>query len=291
MAALQGLYAVPPDEFTAARGRLVADARTAGDKDGAEEIKALRRPTVSAWAVNALVRARADLAERVAGTGARLRAAQSRLDVEALASLRPERDALLDEVVTAATTVAGESGRELAQAARQEVRDTVIAALASEAACAAALSGHLTRALSYSGFGEVDLSSAVALTGGGTVLAVVRGGRGGDDRGTRPEPERKARGTRPSRDVEAKPRQQTAEREAAEREEAERVRRAEARERARLERERARAAEALDKAERRLHDAEQHVRDVEAAIATARQAREAARTAYEKAKQALDVSR
>src|SRR5699024_2156631 len=40
-------------------------------------------------------------------------------------------------------------------------------------------SGTLTRSLSYSGFGEVDLSEAAATTSTGVVLTSIPGGRGG----------------------------------------------------------------------------------------------------------------
>src|SRR4051812_44776528 len=50
------LFALDPSEFTAARDRLVAELREAGDKGAAAEVKALRRPTVTAWALNQLAR-------------------------------------------------------------------------------------------------------------------------------------------------------------------------------------------------------------------------------------------
>ena len=61
----------------------------------------------------------------------------------------------------------------------------MIAALASEDATRAVLSGQLTRALSYSGFGEVDLSEAVARTSSGSILTVLpgQGGAGRTDLG------------------------------------------------------------------------------------------------------------
>src|SRR5690606_3619287 len=58
-----------------------------------------------------------------------------------------------------------------------EVRDTGIAALADEAAQEVVGSGTMTRALAYSGFGEVDLSEAAATTSTGVVLTSIPGGR------------------------------------------------------------------------------------------------------------------
>jgi hypothetical protein len=167
------LYAVAPDEFVATRNRLVRDAKAGGDAALAEEVGRLRRPTVAAWAVNRTVRERPQEVDRLRDVGGRLRAAQAQLDAGRLRELRSDREALLTGFVAATAEVAGAAGRPLAPAALEEVRGTVIAALAGEAAADAVASGHLTRALSYSGFGEVDLSEAVARTSSGAVLTVV----------------------------------------------------------------------------------------------------------------------
>ena len=54
---LDRLYGLPLEEFTAARDDLSKRVRAAGLRDQADEIKALRKPPVSAWAVNQLARA------------------------------------------------------------------------------------------------------------------------------------------------------------------------------------------------------------------------------------------
>ena len=172
-AATAELYAVAPDEFVATRTRLVQAARAGGDAALAEEVGRLRRPTVAAWAVNRTVRERPQEVDRLRDVGRRLRAAQAQLDAAKLRDLRSDREALLTGFVAAAAEVAEAAGRPLAPAALEEVRGTVIAALAGEEAAEAVASGHLTRALSYSGFGEVDLSEAVARTSSGAVLTVV----------------------------------------------------------------------------------------------------------------------
>jgi hypothetical protein len=92
--------------------------------------------------------------------------------------MRGERDTAVDAFVRAATDTVAEAGRTLSAAAQQDVRATAIAALADERASAAVTSGQLTRALSYSGFGEVDLDEAVARTTGGAILTILPGGRG-----------------------------------------------------------------------------------------------------------------
>ncbi|MDF2145185.1 hypothetical protein [Knoellia sp. p5-6-4] len=178
LAALSELYAVAPDGFVGTRTALVQDAKARGDAALAGEVGRLRRPTVAAWAVNQVVRRRPSLVGRLHDVGGRLRAAQAGLDASAMRDLRSERDGLLAEWAEAAAEVAADAGRPLAPAALEEVRGTVIAALASGEATEAAVSGHLTRALSYSGFGEVDLSEAVVRTSSGAVLTVVDGVEG-----------------------------------------------------------------------------------------------------------------
>jgi hypothetical protein len=175
--AVTELYAVAPADFVARRTALAKAARAAGDREAAQEITALRKPTVSADAVNRVVRSGDPVVRRLRDVGTRMRHAQSALDAAGLAELRGPRDEVIRAFAAAAETVAGVSSA----AAQAEVRDTVIAALADAAAEAVVCSGALTRALHYSGFGEVDRSDAVARTSTGVVLTRIEGGGGDAD--------------------------------------------------------------------------------------------------------------
>lgn len=174
--AVTELYAVPLEEFVAVRTRLAKGA----DRPVAAEIKALRKPTVTAWLLNQLAREHTDVVATVDDLGRRMRAAQAAADMTALRELRPERDAVLRDCVAAVRDVAEEHGRSLSQAGADEVSATVIAALADVESQAALASGMLVKTLSYSGFGEVDIDDAVATR---ARLRVVTGGddEGGDD--------------------------------------------------------------------------------------------------------------
>lgn len=160
----------------AERKRLVAQAKDAGDGEAAKALAVLRKPSLAAWAVNRVARSAPEAVAQLADLGARMRAAQGRLDTATLTGLRPDRDRALEAFLAAAVSAVAEAGRTLSPAAQQDVRATAIAALADEQATVAVTSGQLTRALSYSGFGEVDLSEAVARTASGAILTVVRGG-------------------------------------------------------------------------------------------------------------------
>lgn len=172
-AAAERLYAAAPADFMATRAELVAQARAAKDRPLAAQIGKLRKPSVAANLLNALVRARPDLVQEVHSLGAKLRAAQANLHGTAITALRPDRDALIAAVLSAAGEVAQAAGTGLSGAAETEIRESVIAALASAEATDAVTSGALTRALSYAGFGEVDLENAVVATATGRLLRVL----------------------------------------------------------------------------------------------------------------------
>ena len=178
--AIEQLYAVPLADFMATRAALVAQARAAPNRPLAQQIGKLRKPSVAAALLNALIRARPDLVADLDSVGAQLRAAQASLHGTALGALRPARDELIAGWLAGATDLARAAGSALSAAAETEVRDTVIAALASAEASAAVASGTLVRALSYSGFGEVDLADAVMATTTGRLLRLIRTPEPGD---------------------------------------------------------------------------------------------------------------
>ncbi len=55
------LYARSPDEFTATRNELSKTLRKAGDREAADRVKALKKPPVTAWAVNQVVHHRPEV--------------------------------------------------------------------------------------------------------------------------------------------------------------------------------------------------------------------------------------
>ncbi|HKZ20248.1 MAG TPA: hypothetical protein VJQ57_09075 [Acidimicrobiia bacterium] len=75
-AEIDGLYATPLDQFTAARNDLAARLEQEGDKEEAMRIKRLKKPSISAWAVNQLVRVREVDIARLLKAGEALEEAQ-----------------------------------------------------------------------------------------------------------------------------------------------------------------------------------------------------------------------
>jgi len=73
------LYGLPPGEFTRARDERAKKLRKEGDREAADAVKALRKPTVAAAALNELARRRRKDVERLLEAGEDLQAAQEEL--------------------------------------------------------------------------------------------------------------------------------------------------------------------------------------------------------------------
>jgi hypothetical protein len=74
---IDGLFQLPPGEFTAARNALAGQLKKAGRADDAERVKALPKPPLSAWAVNQLYWKHRKAFDRLIAAGARFRDAQA----------------------------------------------------------------------------------------------------------------------------------------------------------------------------------------------------------------------
>ncbi len=157
------LYALPPAEFTAVRDERAREVRAAGQRDEAAAIRKLARPTASAWLVNQLSRTAPDQLSRLTEVGEALGEAQRTLAGDRLRELSAQRRQVINELLAAVADVAARGGQPASAVVMGEVRSTLEAALADAGARAAVLSGRLTKALTYAGIGEVDLSAAVAL--------------------------------------------------------------------------------------------------------------------------------
>jgi hypothetical protein len=144
------LYATAPGDFIARRNAAAAQA----DRSTAKQIKALRKPSASAAAINALVRDQPDLIGDVLEIGARMRDAFASRDRAEIRSLTQERQRLLQRAT---------EGLGLSPAVQREVEETLQAAVIDAAAAAAVRSGMLVRALESTGLEQVDVTDAVAL--------------------------------------------------------------------------------------------------------------------------------
>jgi hypothetical protein len=169
------LYGLPPAEFIAARDERARAARAAGRREDAAAIRKLARPTTSAWLVNRLGRDDPAGLGRLFEVAEALQEAQRTLAGDRLRELSAQRRQVVGELLPVAADRARRAGQVASPAVLEEVRATLEAALADAGARDAVRSGLLTRALSYAGLGEVDLSAAAALA---APSATKRPGRG-----------------------------------------------------------------------------------------------------------------
>jgi hypothetical protein len=159
--AVDALYGLPPGEFVAAREERAKAARSAGDRDLAGRIHALRRPTAGAWLVNLLARERPEVLRQLLELGGALREAQENLRGEELRSLTSRRQEVVSALVGEARRLAAEAGKHGSDEAAYEVERTLLAALADPDVGEQVATGALVRPLDYSGFGPVSPADVV----------------------------------------------------------------------------------------------------------------------------------
>ncbi|MFB3739909.1 MAG: hypothetical protein ACE14W_13215, partial [Candidatus Velamenicoccus archaeovorus] len=188
------LFTVEPGGFVSARDELVERLRSAGRAEEAAEVRALRRPTVAAWAVDQVVRTRPDELEELLAAGAELRSIQRR----ALSGVRADgfREAMdrrrraVAALVQAAERLLRDHGHGSA-AAVEAVASTFEAASLDERSAEQVRSGRLSKELPPpSGFGGVTGFEVVAAP---PVEAAPEETERAEDREARREAEREAR--------------------------------------------------------------------------------------------------
>jgi hypothetical protein len=156
------LYGLPPGEFTRARDARAKELRRDGEREAADEVKGLRKPTVAAWALNQLSRRRGKDLERLLAAGERLRAAQDELlaggDRSALQHAAAEERELVARLSADAAAMAGKAG-ERGSGVQEKVAETLHAAALDEETADELRAGRLTR--------EREAIGGFGATGGG----------------------------------------------------------------------------------------------------------------------------
>ncbi|MGP3981829.1 hypothetical protein [Streptomyces sp. KR80] len=137
------LYGLPPDDFTSARD----EAARSAPRGQAAKIRALRRPTLAAWAVNLLVRRDRDEIDALLALGEQLRRAHRELDGGQLRELSHQQHRLVTALSRRAQRLASEAGRPVGEGVLREVEATVHAVLADPDAADQLATGRLTKAL------------------------------------------------------------------------------------------------------------------------------------------------
>jgi hypothetical protein len=147
------LYGLPLEEFTTERNELAKRLRGAGDREAADEVKRLTKPTVPVWLVNQLARTNEVPMRALLRSGDKLRDAQRTVlaggDADDLREAqREERD-----VVARLTAQARKLMPKVTSSALERVAETLRAAAVADDETRDLLKrGRLTEELELSGF-------------------------------------------------------------------------------------------------------------------------------------------
>jgi hypothetical protein len=150
------LFELPLEEFTPKRNELARHLKKEGDKDTAEQVGALAKPTVPAWAINQLARREKARMRALLESGARLRKAQERAlaggHADALRGAQVEERQAVRDLTQRAQEILKEAGRPASRAIVERISTTLGAAAVTEPARGALKAGRLTSEVKVSGF-------------------------------------------------------------------------------------------------------------------------------------------
>lgn len=169
------LYRVPPDQFTAARNALATLVRKEGRKAEADEIKKMRRPSLTAWALNRVARQEPELLEAVLAAGADLRDAMEKAvggDASGLREAQAGQRQAVDAAVGAGSRVLEQAGHAATETARQRMSGTLHAAVVDDSVAERLRAGTLDEDRDAPGFG-LD-SGSIPLSPGRSPAAAAR---------------------------------------------------------------------------------------------------------------------
>jgi hypothetical protein len=178
------LYGLPLDAFVPERDALAKRLRADGRRGAADEIKALRKPSVAAWAVDQVVRTQPKEARALWQAGDALIAAQEALlagtgDAAALRTAVEDERAAVDGLLEAARGLLTGEGRDLGETTIERVRETLHAGAIDAEARADVAAGRAVRERAHAGLGPFGAAPEAApaarrSSGGGAARAPAK---------------------------------------------------------------------------------------------------------------------
>lgn len=145
------LYGLPLEEFTKARNELARELAQRGDRDEADAVRGLKKPSVPVWAINQLARRRADEVRELIELEDALRRAHGASEESFRDALAAER-AAVGKLVQGAASILAESGHPGSDATMDRVTSTLPAAAADPEHRQELEAGRLTEELEPPGF-------------------------------------------------------------------------------------------------------------------------------------------
>ena len=266
------LYGLSPGDFTEARDALVKQLRADKERELANEVKGLRKPTLAAWALNQLVRNRRKDVDKLLAAGRELQKAQEKLvasgDRAGFQRAATKERELVAELARDAAALAAEAGEGSSQGLEEKLAATLHAASLDEETAGELAAGRVLRERQpVAGFGGLELAPAPS----------------------KPAPKRAKPAKADKEDAQRQEREQAEEAKAREELQAARLEERKAgRERDAAAKAAARAAERAAKAEERAAEASRRLDEAREELQQAEKQEREADERYEKATQAVD---
>lgn len=162
---LKELYAGSWGDFVTRRSQLVAAARKEGDPGAADAFKRLRKPTRGAWLVNLVARYEDAQVDQLLRLGEELARAHRDFEPADMRRLSGMRSAAVNSLAGRAMALGAERGYAAPDSVRQEVAETLQAAMADPELADRVREGTIDTTVRAAGFGPADVHSG--FTGGG----------------------------------------------------------------------------------------------------------------------------
>ena len=148
---IDALFALPLADFTAARNAMAARLKKEGRAIEAEQVKALTKPSATAWAVNQLYWRHRGEFDRLVAVNEQVRDAQMRGTGD-LRALLDERRTMLSELASIGASLLSEKGNAASVDARRRVATTLESLVARDRVSIEEEAGRLTADLDPLGF-------------------------------------------------------------------------------------------------------------------------------------------
>ena len=149
----QELYGLPPERFTEMRNTRAKEIAATGDRELADEVRRLPKPTVAAWLANVLVRTHARTVAQLISLGSEHRDAEGRAGRDDMRRVAERRRQLVRELVGSASRSAVDAGHSMGSQVQRQLEETLEAAVADDESAAMLRTGRLSSPMMFIGFG------------------------------------------------------------------------------------------------------------------------------------------
>jgi methyl-accepting chemotaxis protein len=150
------LFELPLDEFTSKRNELARRLKGEGEKEAAEQVQTLDKPSVPAWTINQLARQQKASVKALLDAGAKLRKAQERALAggrsDVLRAAQTEERRAVRDLTQRAEKILKDAERPASRATLERISATLGAAAVTEPARKALKAGRLTSEVKVTGF-------------------------------------------------------------------------------------------------------------------------------------------